>query len=101
MISTVAIQEEFIKSWNEIEQYFEDLTSNEGWKHVKPILQVISHLRELGYDRAFRAGNSVWVLSLSRSIHHGLRDDQHHVGIMVTLQNTYDVHYVAGEDVIS
>jgi hypothetical protein len=100
MIDTVAIETEFIKSWDEIERYFEDLTSNEGWKYVKPVLQIINQLRELGYDKVFRAGNSVWVLSLSRSILHGLRDEQHHIGIMATNQNTFDVHYVAGENVV-
>jgi hypothetical protein len=101
MKDTVTIQTEFSKSWDEMEDFFKDLTSNKGWEYVKPVLKVISHLRHLGYDKVFRAGNSVYVLGLSRSLEYGLRDDQHHVGIRVTFQNTFDVHYVAGEDIIT
>jgi hypothetical protein len=36
----------------------------------------IRQLRRAGYDREFRAGQSLWALMLSRSRRHGLSDDQ-------------------------
>lgn len=100
MIDVATIEKEFKNSWDEIEEFFKDLTSNKGWEYVSPILQIISRLRQLGYDKVLRAGKSVYVLRLSRSLKYGLMDDQHHLGVMVTLQNTFDIHYVVGENII-
>ncbi|HVU14778.1 MAG TPA: hypothetical protein VHD90_26060 [Phototrophicaceae bacterium] len=40
------------------------------------MLDLMRELRQRGYDRQFRAGQSLWRFILSRSRQHGLRPDQ-------------------------
>jgi hypothetical protein len=94
------IENEFIQSWDYREDSFKDLASSQGWEYVKPIVQLISHLRELGYDKILRAGSSIYALILSRSLIYGLRDDQHNIVIMVNPQNIFNFNYVAGRKII-
>jgi len=67
------IEEEFSQSWGWMEQYFANLSSKEDWDWIKPICGLIGELRRQGYDRQFRAGQSMYLFVLSRSRHHGLR----------------------------
>lgn len=66
------IEGEFISSWNRIEQFYD----SEYFPPKSFVLQFIRQLRRAGYDRKFRAGQSLWALMLSRSRRHGLRDEQ-------------------------
>ncbi len=67
------VEGEFILSWDSIEQYYQ------RFARLIPavdILKMISQMREVGYDKTLRAGQSVFTLILSRSLRHGLRPNQ-------------------------
>jgi len=66
------IEGEFISSWNWIERFYD----SEYFPPKSFVLQFIRQLRRAGYDREFRAGQSLWALMLSRSRRHGLSDEQ-------------------------
>ena len=67
----------FVESWDEVEKYYrESFLTDEAWQWLAPILALMEGLRAAGYDKVFRAGQSMWHLGLSRSRRHGLRDDQ-------------------------
>lgn len=68
------VEGEFVQSWNSIEEfyqsdYFNTETSNSA-------LYMIQEMRQAGYDRLLRAGQSLSFLGLSRSRRHGLRREQ-------------------------
>lgn len=63
---------ECIFSWNWIEQCYD----SEYFPPKSFVQQFIRPLRRAGYDREFRAGQSLWALMLSRPRPHGLRDEQ-------------------------
>jgi hypothetical protein len=69
-----SIEGEFIRSWDQIEQFFDMVLEPGPWKDQ--VLQFISQLRQAGYDRKLRAGQSLFKLVVSRSRCHGLRPDQ-------------------------
>lgn len=69
------IEAKFIQSWDKVEQNYRE-TSGLFKIDLSERLKFISQLRAKGYDKIFRAGTSVWELVLSRSKHHGLRNDQ-------------------------
>ena len=72
-----AIEEDFSQSWDWIQRYFHDLFDpREWWAWLMPIHNLITELRQRGYDRQFRAGQSMYSLVLSRSFKHGLRASQ-------------------------
>jgi len=81
------IEGEFISSWDRIERFYD----NERFPPKSRVLQFIHQLRRAGYDRKFRAGQSMWTLMLSRSRRHGLRDDQPRV----TFEFSWDVDSMA------
>lgn len=66
------IEGEFIHSWDRIEQFYDGLPSR--LKGLVP--QFIAELRQAGYDRKLRAGQSLITLIVSRSRRHGLRAEQ-------------------------
>jgi hypothetical protein len=75
------IEGEFIDSWDGIEEFFQ-------WAWPKPrALQFISDLRRAGYDRTFRAGQSLVALILSRSRRHGLRPEQPRICFQFSLSD--------------
>ena len=91
----------FLESWNEMEIYFQDLSTVDDYKFTKPVVQIIAYLRSKNHDKDLRAGKSMWILFLSRSKHWGLRDDQHSIGIEPTQNNTFNVFYSDGENILS
>jgi hypothetical protein len=90
-------ESEFLVSWDEIERFYDNLLSHEGWEWVKPIRSFISDLRKQGYDKKFRAGQSVWIFILSRSIEHGLREGQHSLSIQPQRTGSMILEYRAPE----
>jgi hypothetical protein len=66
------IEGEFIKSWDSIERFYEDM----HFPFVPKVRSLIAQMRRKGYDRSLRAGQSLWSLIVSRSRRHGLREDQ-------------------------
>lgn len=63
---------EFMRSWDAVEEYYSEETSD----YYRPVRQLIRVLREAGYDRKLRAGQSMASFGLSRAVGHGLRDGQ-------------------------
>lgn len=68
------IQEIFMERWLKMEQFFSPHLSGDEWKI--PVLKFLQDLRELGYDKKLRAGQSLYNFIVSRSIHHGLKKEQ-------------------------
>jgi len=64
---------EFMRSWDAIEAYY---TETKGGDYFKAVRGLIRSMREAGYDRQLRAGQSMASFGLSRSHEQGLREDQ-------------------------
>jgi hypothetical protein len=70
------IEGEFIMSWNGIERLYNEMGANVDWPFLPKVRQFIAALRDKGYDRSLRAGQSMMSLIVSRSRRHGLRMNQ-------------------------
>jgi hypothetical protein len=66
------IEGEFIKSWDSIDRFYNGM----HFPFVPKVRALIARMRERGYDKSLRAGQSLWSLIVSRSRRHGLREDQ-------------------------
>lgn len=67
-----SIEGEFIESWDRIERFYEEMNV----PPAEAIRTLVKTMREKGYDRTLRAGQSLYTLILARSRRHGLRDGQ-------------------------
>ncbi|MBI5928604.1 MAG: hypothetical protein HY862_04805 [Chloroflexi bacterium] len=67
------IEQGFLDSWDSMEKVF---SAERHLVWLNEMSKVIKQLRERGYDRKFRAGQSLTAFIISRSIRHGLRNDQ-------------------------
>jgi len=85
------IEKDFLASWDKVQLFFERLNY---WEHDH-ILKIITYLRDRGYDRKLRAGQSIYYFVLSRSRHHRLRKDFARLFIILT-EDTMQLKYVAG-----
>lgn len=63
------IEGEFVKSWISMLKFYEDFP-DERLLNKKEIILLIQELRNQGYDKTLRAGNSMITLVLSRSRRH-------------------------------
>jgi ketosteroid isomerase-like protein len=95
------IEIRFVNSWNTIEQFFNLLNANPNWKHMALMLDLMSKLRKQGYDRKFRAGQSVDSFILSRSHDYGLRPEQPSLNFVVNDDQSADIWYWDGKDKIN
>ncbi|GIK66793.1 MAG: hypothetical protein BroJett018_45870 [Chloroflexota bacterium] len=68
------IEKDFLESWDFVERHFK--AYGKGWEWLNPMFALIAQFREQGYDRHFRAGQSIYHLVISRSRKHGLRLEQ-------------------------
>lgn len=64
------IEGDFMQSWDFIETFFEDLKTN--YRFNPQVSELLIQMRDAGYDRTLRAGQSMTTLILSRSRHHGM-----------------------------
>ena len=79
---TQEIIKRFEASWTKTERFYRDLLENhKGFGFVKPILELIITMRNSGESQNFRIGTSMHTLVISRSVSHGLRDDQKEIRI--------------------
>lgn len=69
------IEGEFILSWDEIENFYQELELEKK----REILNLIKQIRERGFDKTLRAGQSLYTMILSRSRRHGLKDNQNSI----------------------
>jgi len=68
------VEADFIESWDTLGVVFEWMLARVPWKDL--VFQFITQLRQAGYDRKIRAGQSLELFIVSRSRNHGLRPDQ-------------------------
>jgi hypothetical protein len=66
------VEGEFILSWNDIEKFYREINLDKK----SDILRLITQMREKGFDRTLRAGQSLYTFIVSRSRRHGLRANQ-------------------------
>jgi hypothetical protein len=90
------IQTEFSASWDRMEQFFAWHSALSGGEWLKPMLNLIATLRQQGYDRQFRAGQSLDAFVLSRSKEHGLRSEQPRVAVVLNPEGGMTVAYQDG-----
>ena len=97
---TAEILDRFIKSWSDTEKFYDDLITNyRGLEKLKPLRQYISALIQQGEDKYFRAGTSLHMLILSRSVDFGLRKDQKYLKIETIDANDFEVILRNGKEV--
>jgi len=97
---TIEILKRFAKSWVETANLYSDLIDNyEGFERLKPVLNFILTLKEKGEDKYFRLGTSMHILIISRSVNHGLRNDQKHLKIEAVYTNDFEVIFQEGEKI--
>jgi len=89
------ITSRFEKSWNEKEKIFDMLLEN-GFERLIPLREFISKLKAKGENQHFRIGTSLYRLIFSRSIEHGLRDDQKQLIIDTLDKNDYKIIFRDG-----
>ena len=88
----VEILSRFNKSWNETEKFYDNLMNDSYWfEKLKSLRQFISTLRQEGEDKYFRAGTSMHILILSRSVDFGLRTDQKRLKIQTLGINDFEI----------
>ncbi|HWA25634.1 MAG TPA: hypothetical protein VG734_08240 [Lacunisphaera sp.] len=63
------IEGEFLESWDRIEKFF----AENSWPGRQNAMGLVTAMRQAGYDRKLRAGQSMLTLMVSRSRRHGLR----------------------------
>jgi hypothetical protein len=83
---------EFIESWNSIEKFYERINEN----FTPKVLNLVRELREKGFDKKLRAGQSLYTFMLSRSKNHGLTQDQNFIA--VTFRIDKDEMIVTGKE---
>jgi hypothetical protein len=80
-----ALEEEFLASWDQIEKCYEFIRSEAHPRYEaygRAMLGLIGELRQQGYDRQLRAGQTLFMFIVSRSRKHGLRSDQSRIEIL-------------------
>ena len=96
----VEILSRFNKSWNETEKFYDDLMNDSYWfKKLTSLRQFISIRRQEGEDKYFRAGTSMHILILSRSVDFGLRTDQKCLKIQTLGINDFEIILRDGEKI--
>jgi hypothetical protein len=74
---TAEIIKRFENSWVEAENFYDDLIHNySGSEEIKQIKNFISDHKNLGENKVFRIGTSIYILIISRSVNHGLEMGQ-------------------------
>ncbi len=71
-----SVEAHFQLSWDMMEAYYDGLRSQ---AQLDPLRALLQELREKGFDRKLRAGQSLHALGLSRAKDHGLREGQSHL----------------------
>jgi hypothetical protein len=80
--TTAEILRRFQESWELTEERFANLIDlNPGFERLIPVYLFIQKLKDAGNNQFFRLGTSMHELIISRSVNHGLRDDQKSIRI--------------------
>ncbi len=67
-----------VASWDSMVEFYADWVSS---RWAGPLLELIGELRDAGYDRQLRAGQSMTTFVVSRSRVHGMQQDQASVAL--------------------
>lgn len=81
------IEGEFVESWDRIEKFYAEMS----FPPAQEIRLLVAEMRRRGYDYTLRAGQSLYLLILSRSRRHGLRQGQPHIKFQFR-EEGMDVH---------
>lgn len=93
----IEIINRFANSWIETENRYKELIDEfEGFEKLIPLRNFIQRLKENGEDKNFRLGTSMHILLISRSVNHGLRDDQKYIKIYVIDFNDFEIVFRDG-----
>ena len=96
------VEGEFIKSWDWMQRFYEDNWDDmqqfygDRFSMREAVLTLLAQLRNAGYDRKLRAGQSLRSLIVSRSRRHGLREGQPRVCFSFR-EGVMDVHVFVGD----
>jgi hypothetical protein len=79
---TQEIINRFDQSWTKTVDWLKELyAKKEEFSFLKQMLDLLSSMRQSGEWKHFRLGTSMHALMFSRSVDHGLRDDQKYIYI--------------------
>ena len=67
------IEQDFINSWDWITRFFKDMMERHNWKGVQHVLKMLEAMRERGYDKQLRAGQSMASFIVTRARSHGFK----------------------------
>ena len=67
------LEEQFVHSWNWVEDLYR------AHPCYNEVVAFMNSMRAKGYHKCLRAGQSMWVLMLSRALHHGLSQNHPYV----------------------
>jgi hypothetical protein len=70
-----SLQDEFILSWDDVEQFFSEFKGD----NMPNILRLIRTIRQEGFEKTLRAGTSLIILKLSRAREYGLLEGRPHI----------------------
>lgn len=66
------VEGEFVMSWDKIEEFYKNIDLEKR----DDIFKLIATIREKGFDKTLRAGQSLYTMILSRSRRYGLENDK-------------------------
>mgnify|MGYP003454220544 CR=1 FL=1 len=69
-----ALEDAFAASWDYLVVFYTEWGARSRWSG--PLLELIDELRDAGYDRTLRAGQSLTTFIVSRSHAHGMQQGQ-------------------------
>ena len=75
-MNDTAVELAFLESWDGAELFYQESASSKNFAWLEPMIGFVEQLRIRGYDRLFRHGHALYFLVLSRSLEHGLRNNQ-------------------------
>ena len=87
------LEAEFVASWDHIIRFFEQFLILPSCEWLVPMIPFIRVLRQEGYNRKLRAGQSMMTFILSRAIRHGLRRGQASVAFNLHPDGQMTVNY--------
>jgi len=92
-----SIEGEFMISWDNIEQFYNEI----GLEKKDEILSLIRQMRSKGFDKTLRAGTSLYSWILSRSRRHGLKENQNSISFAFNyIKSAMEVNMRKGEKLV-
>lgn len=80
------IEQDFQDSWDKMDEFFHRLVETYHWEGHRPIFNILAEMRQRGYDKQLRAGQSMSTFVLTRARNHHYR--AHHGRIRLDVKST-------------